>query len=32
MGLFINCDHMVDEQFEKGLRDLNLVVGHAITA
>ena len=32
MGLFINCDKMVGEQFEKGLRDLNSVVGQAVNA
>jgi hypothetical protein len=27
MGLFINCDKMVGDQFEKGLADLNKVAG-----
>ena len=30
MGLFINCDKMVGDQFEKGLAELNSVVASAI--
>ena len=32
MGLFMNCDKMVGGQFEKGLEQLNGVVGSAVRA
>lgn len=32
MGLFMDCDKMVGDQFEKGLADLNSAVGLAAKA